>query len=274
MFKDYYRLINEFRCRLISRSQKIFFSNEDIGYITIFHDYEGEYAGDSLADVSYRGVNKILDIEAKHKIRATYNIVGKLINDVPGVIARIVSGGHEIASHSYDHRIMTTLSKSEIISDIERTKKILDSIKIELKGFRSPQNKWNFKQMDVLLDQGINWSAEADKIRFPYILKQRSGRFLVRMPVAMDDWVYQSKKIEPEVMFEMLLSTANKIACKKEYGAIGFHPWVQGLDERRLDIFERFINEISQRQDIKIIPFEEMNSILLDRLKTRNHKKT
>ena len=269
MFKDYYRLINEFRCRLISRSQKNFFLNEDIGYITIFHDYEGEYAGDSLAELSYRGVNKILDIEAKHNIKATYNIVGKLINDLPEVIARIVSGGHEIASHSYDHSIMTTLSKSKIISDIERTKKVLDAIKIKLKGFRSPQNKWNFKQMDVLLDQGINWSAEADKITFPYILKQRSGKFLVRMPVTMDDWVYQSKKIEPEVMFEMLLSTVNKIACEKGYGSIGFHPWVQGLDERRLDVFERFMNEISQRQDIKIIPFGEMYCILLDRLKNK-----
>ena len=263
MFKDYrYRLIrkiNEFRCRLISRNQKNIFSNEDIGHLTIFHDYEGEYAGNGLRDISYKGVNKILDIEAKYQIKATYNIVGKLINDVPEVIARIVSDGHEIASHSYDHSIMTTLSKDAIISDIQRTRGVFKSIGMELRGFRSPQSRWNFKQMGILLDQGINWSAEADKIKFPYVLKQRTGRFLVRMPVIMDDWGYQSRKVEPEVMLEMLVDTVNKIAHKKVYGAIGFHPWVQGLDDRRLDVFERFMEKISQREDIKITTFEGMH---------------
>ena len=271
MFKDYrYRLIrkiNEFRCCLISSNQRKKFINEDVGHLTIFHDYEGKYAGDGLADVSYRGVNRILDIEAKYKIKVTYDVVGKLINDVPEIITRIASDGHEIASHSYGHSIMTTFSKKEVISDIERTKEIFNSIGIELKGFRSPQSRWNFMQMDILLDQGINWSAEVDKARFPYILKQKNARFLARMPVTMDDWGYQSKNLEPEVMFEMLVDAVNKIAYEKGYGSIGFHPWVQGLDDQRLDVFERFMKQISQRKDIRITTFGEMHRILLNRLR-------
>ena len=64
------------------------------------------------------------------------------------------------------------------------------------------------------------------------------------MSITMDDWGYQSKKVEPEVMFDMLVDTVNKIAHEKGYGAIGFHPWVQGLDDRRLDVFGRFMKEI------------------------------
>lgn len=264
------REINQIRCSFISRGQMRHCVNENVGYLTIFHDYERDYAGKGLKNASDKGVNRILDIEEKYKIKATYNIVGKLVNDVPEVIARIASGGHEIASHSYNHSIMTTLSENEIILDIERTKELFKSIGIELKGFRSPQSRWNFMQMDVLLDHGINWSAECDKTKFPYVLKQRTGRFLVRMPITMDDWGYQSEKVEPEVMLEMLVDAVNKIAHKKVYGAIGFHPCVQGLDDRRLDVFERFMNEISQRQDIKITTFGGMHRLFLQRL---NNKK-
>ena len=252
----YQRRINAVRCFLIRAWQKKVVYDKDFAYITIFHDYEGNYAGSNLKNASDKGVSKILDIEEKYKINATYNVVGKLMNDVPETISRILSKGHEIASHSYNHSIMTNLSKNEIIEDIERTKKLFKSFGIELKGFRSPQSKWNFNQMAVLLDQGIHWSAEADYARFPYIIKRKRGMHVVRMPVIMDDWAYQSINITPKIMLQRLQECVGQICKEKRYGAIGFHPWVQGQNDNRLFVFEEFISELSERNDVKILTFD------------------
>ncbi|QTA90026.1 polysaccharide deacetylase family protein [Desulfonema magnum] len=263
MYKQkFIRKLNAIRCFLIRTMQKKR-NNKDFAYITIFHDYEGDYAGRGLKKISHKGVNTILDIEARYKIKATYNIVGKLMNEVPEVVSRILSDGHEIASHSYNHSIMTMLSKKEIISDIIHTKENFKSIGIELKGFRSPQSKWNFKQMSVLLNQGLYWSAEGDNANFPYIIKKKQNRYLVRMPVIIDDWSYQSMNITPDAMLQKLQKCVDEICKEKKYGAIGFHPWVQGKDNSRLIVFEEFIAGLSERKDVKILPFDFMYNYFL-----------
>lgn len=246
--------------------------NKNLAHITVFHDYEGDYAGKDLKKPSDRGVNRILDIEAKYKVKATYNIVGRLMNDVPETISRILADGHEIASHSYGHSIMTTLSKNEVIWDIEKTKKLFKSIGIQLKGFRSPQSKWNFKQMAILLAQGIHWSAEADYATFPYVIKRQKYRCLIRMPVVMDDWAYQSMNISPKIMLQKLQNCVDEICKEKKYAAIGFHPWIQGKEAARLAVFEEFIAELSERKDLTLLPFDSVYKHFLQHTATINEE--
>ena len=45
------------------------------------------------------------------------------------------------------------------------------------------------------------------------------------------------------------------------FGAIGFHPWVQGKDKERLKVFEQFISDLSQRKDVTILPFKNVYEI-------------
>jgi len=123
MFKAYKikinRKINALRCYLIFKKQKSVLLDEDIGHLTIFHDYEGKYAKDEVKDASYRGVTRILDIERTYNVTATYNIVAKLAYDVPEIIERLLSEGHEIDSHSFEHNIFCDLSKQEMHEDIK-----------------------------------------------------------------------------------------------------------------------------------------------------------
>lgn len=267
MFKEYKikinRKINALRCYLILKNQKNVLLDENIGYLTIFHDYEGKYAGDGIKDASYRGVTKILDIEKENNIKATYNIVAKLVHDVPEIVERIVSEEHEIASHSFAHNIICDFSRNNMLEDIKKSLDIFDSIGVRIKGVRSPRSVWSFRQMTALLEHGINWSAEDDNAKAPYILINSKDSPLIRMPITIDDWSYQEKNTDPEDMFKILMSEINRIAKEKICGAIGFHPWVQGLHNRRLEVFERIMKEVSTRNDIKIITFGQMYELFL-----------
>ena len=250
-------------CNIISRNQAgNFILPNGTGCLTIFHDYEGEYSRKGLRDISYEGVNRMLDIEEKYQIKTTYNTVGRLINDVPEIISRILSNGHEIASHTYKHEVMIGLSKREIIEDIKKTRDVFSRTGLDLAGFRSPKGRWDFKLMDILLDQGFKWSAELDKSPYPYVLRKKNKSELIRLPIVMDDWGYQSKIVDPEQMFTFLMNAIKKIEIEKNYGAIGFHPWVQAMSEGRLEVYERFISEL-KRINISIVPFGEMAKHLI-----------
>ena len=257
------RKINQARCGLIFRKQPKCFNNLDFGYLTIFHDYESHFAQSDAAQSSHYGINFILDVEKKYNIRATYNIVGMLVKDTPEIVSRIISDGHELASHSYEHRIQADLSQNEVRCDLMNTKKIFDSFGIKLQGFRSPQSKWTFSQMHALLKEGLLWSAEADNAEFPYRLLKRGEHELIRMPILVDDWEYKSKMIRPESMLTKLLDKVESIAKQKVYGAIGFHPWVQGEEDQRLQVFSEFIEIVSSRKDLKILNFGKMYDLYM-----------
>lgn len=263
MFSKYRKFaikrINQYRCLVKRRNHTVRPKNKSVGYLTIFHDFEADYSSLTTRDISFKGISKILNLEKSHNIYSTFNIVGKLINEIPELILRIRSEGHEIASHSYSHRIMTRLTKEQMINDLQFTKNIFNSIGLKLRGFRSPQSKWNFKLARVLLEQGIYWNAEDEKSKYPYVLIENTdGDCLLRMPVTVDDWLYQSSHIDPRKMYDLLINTVDTIAHEKSFGSIGFHPWVQGEDEQRLDIFDKFLKYITRKKGIKILTFEQI----------------
>lgn len=252
------RRINGVKCSFIRKNNTLHPTNKNVGYLTIFHDFEGEYSELTTKDISCKGVSRILDIEKVYNVSATYNIVGKLINDVPDLIARIKSDGHEIASHSYSHKVMTSLSKAQITNDLRLTEDIFNSIGRKLTGFRAPQSKWNFKLLDILLDYGVTWNAEADTAKYPYIIREKNGKHLLRMPVTIDDWLYKSQNIDPQKMYDILINTVDTITNEKIYGSIGFHPWIHGEDDRRVDTFERFLKYTASKKGIEILTFGQM----------------
>jgi peptidoglycan/xylan/chitin deacetylase (PgdA/CDA1 family) len=253
------RKYKQLRCFLIRRHQNANFKALDRGYLTIFHDYEGKYALPHVGDISLKGVNYILDVEISFHIKATYNIVGKLIKDYPKIVRRIISDGHELASHSFNHQIMADLSFKKVSSDIEESKKNFHDLGINLSGFRSPQSKWSFTQMHAMLEQGLCWTAENDSAWFPYVLIKKNGKQLIRLPIKMDDWDYIKKNIHPDIMLKRQMKIVEKIAKEKLYGAIGFHPWIQGADKKRLLMFKTFLEIISRNKNLKIITFCEMH---------------
>jgi polysaccharide deacetylase family protein (PEP-CTERM system associated) len=84
--------------------------------------------------------HRFLDVCDETRTRATFFVVGLLAKQYPDLVREIAKQGHEIGSHSYEHRLLTTLSRSELHADLERSKKQLEDLTGKaVVGFRAPE---------------------------------------------------------------------------------------------------------------------------------------
>ena len=82
---------------------------------------------------------------------------------------RIARAGHEVASHSYWHRLVYDLSPAEFRDDLRRARDVLESAAgAPVRGFRAPsysiteQSLW---ALDVLIEEGYAYDASIFPIR-------------------------------------------------------------------------------------------------------------
>lgn len=107
---------------------------------------------------------RLLDIFKKHGGKGTFFVVGNLIDSRKNTLIRVANEGHEIGGHSWNHRQLTNLSKSEIKDQIMMTKaKIYDLTGIDSNLVRPPYGDYNEEVKSVGQKTGvafINWSVD------------------------------------------------------------------------------------------------------------------
>ena len=75
--------------------------------------------------------NKILDVLKKYDACGTFFLIGNKVDFYGDVLKRMLLEGSEIGNHSYDHKLLTRLSKSDFQKEISKTQ---DAIK-KVTGF-------------------------------------------------------------------------------------------------------------------------------------------
>ena len=68
---------------------------------------------------------QVLDILARHDARATFFVLGSLAEHYPDLVARIVSEGHTVANHSWNHGNLAGLPHSSFDDTIGHTQAVL-----------------------------------------------------------------------------------------------------------------------------------------------------
>lgn len=85
-------------------------------------------------------VHRFLEVCDETNTRATFFVVGLLAERYPELVRDIAAQGHEIGSHSYQHRLVSALSRSDLKADLERSKKQLEDLTgTPVIGFRAPE---------------------------------------------------------------------------------------------------------------------------------------
>ncbi|NEC50919.1 polysaccharide deacetylase family protein, partial [Actinospica acidiphila] len=65
---------------------------------------------------------RLLDILEEERVPATFFLLGKRhIDTYPELVRRMADEGHEVASHTWTHRILTELEPDGIREELERT---------------------------------------------------------------------------------------------------------------------------------------------------------
>ena len=68
---------------------------------------------------------EVLDLLRRHGARATFFVVGAMVERFPQLLNRIVLEGHTVANHTWNHENLSKLSGEAIDRTIERTQEIL-----------------------------------------------------------------------------------------------------------------------------------------------------
>jgi polysaccharide deacetylase family protein (PEP-CTERM system associated) len=117
------------------------------------------------------------------------------------LVRRIVSAGHEIASHTWSHGRVSTMTPETFREEVRSSKALLEDVGgVAVAGFRAPSfsirpgMEWAF---DVLLEEGYLWDSSLFPIRRPDYgypgtplgphLIQRPGGTLQEFPLATLD---------------------------------------------------------------------------------------
>ena len=108
----------------------------------------------------------VLDLLAKHKMKATFFCLAKNVIEYPEIYRRIIREGHAVGNHSYDHPNGWQTKSKKYLANIELASKTIDSNlfrppygKMRLKQYQTLQKKYSIIMWDVLsgdFDQSIN----------------------------------------------------------------------------------------------------------------------
>lgn len=81
----------------------------------------------------------LLDLLDSHNSKATFFVLGRIAEKMPGLIREIAYRGHEIASHGLSHTPLYRTNYNDFLTDLRTSKHILeDCIGQRIDGYRAP----------------------------------------------------------------------------------------------------------------------------------------
>jgi peptidoglycan/xylan/chitin deacetylase (PgdA/CDA1 family) len=71
---------------------------------------------------------EFLRVLAEHQILATFFLLGRMVEQAPGLAAEIAAAGHEVGVHGFDHRYLTLRGPRAVRSDLTRATELIASV--------------------------------------------------------------------------------------------------------------------------------------------------
>ncbi|MER5525654.1 polysaccharide deacetylase family protein [Streptomyces sp. NPDC002677] len=109
---------------------------------------------------------RLLDILKEKRVPATFFLLGKRhIEKYPELVRRMAAEGHEVASHTWDHKILTEISDRQIREELTRTDDAIERITgREPTLMRPPQGRTDADVHRICRELGLSevlWSVTA-----------------------------------------------------------------------------------------------------------------
>jgi polysaccharide deacetylase family protein (PEP-CTERM system associated) len=175
---------------------------EEYFQVNAFEDIVSRDAWPSFPSRVALNVDRMLEVLARFGVRGTFFTLGWVAKRHPRVVTRIAAAGHEIASHGWWHRKVTSLTVSEFREEVRSTKALLEDITgTPVQGYRAPSfsivpgREWAF---DVLIEEGYTYDSSIfpvhrtdygypDAPPIAHIIERPAGR-LCEFPLATMIW--------------------------------------------------------------------------------------
>ena len=142
---------------------------EDYFQVSAFEQHIDRAAWDRQPSRVEANMQRLLDLIDGFGVKGTFFTLGWVAERHPAIVRRIVSDGHELASHGYDHTRVTQMDQTQFRRDITQAKQLLeDAGGVAVRGYRAPtfsfraDNRWAY---DVLLECGYVYSSSVAPVR-------------------------------------------------------------------------------------------------------------
>jgi polysaccharide deacetylase family protein (PEP-CTERM system associated) len=142
---------------------------EDYFQVSVMETVAPRERWDSHESRVTESTRAVLDLLGEANVTATFFILGWVAERHPQLVRRIADAGHEIASHSYWHRLVYSMTPVTFREDLRRAKDVIESAAgCAVRGFRAPsysivtRSLW---ALDVLIEEGYTYDASIFPIR-------------------------------------------------------------------------------------------------------------
>ncbi len=110
-------------------------------------------------------IPEILDILDRHSIKCTFFVLGVWAEKNPEALKQMAAAGHEIANHSYSHKLPSKSSDDQIWEEIEKCNQAISKITgTKPMFYRAPSGDYNDTALRMAEEQGmvsIQWSVDS-----------------------------------------------------------------------------------------------------------------
>ena len=202
-------------------------------------------------------VAQLLELLERFDAQATFFTLGWVAPRQVELIRTIARAGHEIASHGWDHVLVTDQTPAMFRESIRRTKDVLEDIcGTPVLGFRAPSfsivpgREW---ALDILIEEGHRYDSSLYPVRRPggrygypngqrdpHWLERPAGR-LAEIPPTTLRWCGLQLPAAGGAYFRLfpyaLVQTAFRQSERRGVpGTFYIHPWEVDPDQPRLDV--------------------------------------
>src|SRR5262252_1203458 len=82
---------------------------------------------------------RLLEVLARHNVHATFFLIGRYVQQRPGIVRELVKAGHVVGNHTFTHPLLTLKSTNEVQRELTDCRKTIgDAIGKNSNLFRPP----------------------------------------------------------------------------------------------------------------------------------------
>ena len=215
---------------------------EDYFHVSAFAPYIARSSWDSWPCRIEQNIDRVLQLLADRGVNATFFTLGWIAERYPEMVRRIVSGGHELASHGYAHERAATQGPDPFFADVALAKAVLeDIVGTEVQGYRAPSfsiNDDNLWAYECLAKAGYRYSSSVYPIRHDHYGAPGRSRFahlasagVLEVPIATVRLFRTNLpaggggyfRLMPYALSRWLIRRVND--ADEESAVFYFHPW-------------------------------------------------
>ncbi|MCU1721459.1 polysaccharide deacetylase family protein [Pseudomonas sp. 5P_5.1_Bac1] len=205
------------------------------------------------------GVPRILELLARHDIRAQFYIPARVAEMDPNVVRGIADAGHGIGCHGYFHERTDEQTPAQNRRILEDSKRLLErTIGREVSHYRAPTWEITPDVVEALVELGFKSDSSLMGDDRPYLVGGEPGQ-LLELPVSwvLDDWEQFAYSAEPAMggvietpdkVFELWRAEVDGMRAYGGHFMLTMHPQLIGRPSRML-MLERLIEYIKGFDD-------------------------